>query len=66
MGIKIEDFVPALPPKELTGNVNWLSILDSFDPSSLDEKYLNECARRNPYETCYKAEPPFSPVEERL
>lgn len=66
MGIKTEDFVPGFPPKEMTEGVDWLGILDVFDPSALDEKYLNECARRNPYETCYKSEPPFRSVGERL
>lgn len=66
MGIKTEDFVPGFPPKEMTEGVDWLGILDVFDPSVLEEKYLNECARRNPFTTCYKSEPPFRPVGERL
>ena len=66
MGIRTEDFVPELPGKEMKPGVEWLDILDSFDPQSLDEKYLKECARRNPNETCYGYEPPHRPVEERL
>lgn len=66
MGIKTEDFVKSLPPKEMTEGVNWLKVLDDFDPSTLEQKYLDECARRNPYETCYKEDPPFRPVAERL
>lgn len=66
MGIKTEDFVPGFPPKEMTEGVDWLGILDAFAPSVLEEKYLNECARRNPYTTCNKSEPPFRPVGERL
>ena len=53
MGIKTEDMVRGLPGKEITADVDWLGILDSFDPSKLEERYINECARRNPYETCY-------------
>ena len=65
MGIKTEDFV-SIPPKTMTEGVNWLGIFDSFDPTVLDEKYINECARRNPFETCYKWETPSEPIEERL
>ena len=66
MGIKTEDFCKNIPPKEMTEGVDWLRILDDFDPASLEQRYLNECARRNPYETCYGSETPNSPVEERL
>ena len=66
MGVKTEDFVPSLPPKTVTENIDWFAILDSFDPTVLDEKYLNECARRNPYETCYKWDTPSKPIKERL
>ena len=54
MGIKTEDFAKNIPPKEMTEGIDWLGILDAFDPTVLDDKYINECARRNPYETCYK------------
>lgn len=66
MGIKTEDMVMNLPPKEITEGIDWLAILDSFDPTSLKEKYVNECARRNPYDTCYKWDTPSRPIEERL
>ncbi len=66
MGIKTEDFCKNIPPKELTAGINWLKILDDFDPTRLEQRYLNECARRNPYETCYRSETPNSPVDERL
>ena len=66
MGIKTEDFCKNIPPKEMTVGIDWLRILDDFDPVALEQKYLNECARRNPYETCYRSETPNSPVEERL
>lgn len=66
MGIKTEQMVDYLPPKEITEGVDWLGILDSFDPGTLDQKYVNECARRNPYDTCYKWDTPARPVEERL
>lgn len=32
MGIKTEQMVDYLPPKEITEGVDWLGILDSFDP----------------------------------
>lgn len=66
MGIKTEDFFNKIPPKELTMGVEWLDILDSFNPSKLETKYVNECARRNPYYTSYMSETPVMPVEERL
>ena len=66
MGIKTEDMVRGLPGKEITADVDWLGILDSFDPSKLEERYINECARRNPYETCYRWDTPSRPIEERL
>lgn len=66
MGIKTEDFCKGIPPKEMTDGVDWLRILDDFDPGDMEQRFLNECARRNPYETCYKSEIPHSPVAERL
>ncbi len=66
MGIKTEDFCKNIPPKDMTAGVHWLRILDDFEPAILEQKYLNECARRNPFETCYRFDTPFSPVEERL
>lgn len=66
MGIKTEEMVAYLPPKELAENVDWLGILDSFDPSTLHERFVNECARRNSFDTCYKWDTPARPVEERL
>ena len=66
MGIKTEDMVKNLPPKEMTEGVDWIGILDSFDPAALSEHYLNECARRNPYYTCYGWDTPAMPVEERI
>ena len=41
MGIKTEDMVKNLPPKEVTEGVDWMGILDSFDPAALSEHYLN-------------------------
>ncbi len=66
MGIKTESFCKNIPPKEMTAGVDWLRILDGFDPAKLEQRFLNECARRNPYETCYRQDTPYSPVEERL
>lgn len=64
MGIKTEDMVKNLPPKEMTVGVDWLGVADSFDSTKLDQRYLNECARRNSYDTCYRWEPPLRPMED--
>ena len=69
MGIKTEDFVKNIPPKEVTEGVDWMGILDSFDPTLLDDKYITECARRNPYVTCYRWEEDGQapePIEDRM
>lgn len=66
MGIKTADMVKGLPGKEITADGDWLGILDSFDPSQLEEKYINECARRNSYDTCYRWDTPPRPIEERI
>ena len=42
MGIKTEDFVKDLPPKEITAGIDWIGILDSFNPTTLDEKWNSE------------------------
>ncbi len=39
MGIKTEDFAKNLPPKEMTAGIDWLGILDSFDPAVLEGRY---------------------------
>ncbi len=69
MGIKTEDFAKNIPPKEMTGGIDWIGILDSFDPAVLEDKYINECARRNPFETNYNWEEDGiapEPIEDRL
>ena len=66
VGIKTEDFVKNMPPKKITAGVDWLKILDDFNPSIIAQRFLDECARRNPYETCYRWDTPYSPVEERF
>ena len=66
MGIKTEEMLENLPPKEITYGVDWLGILESFDPSILDDKYINECARRNTHYTEYQWETPLSPVGDRI
>lgn len=66
MGIKTADMIKGLPRKEMTAGVDWLVILDSFDPTLLEEKYINECARRNHYDTCYRWDTPPRPIEERV
>ena len=44
MKIKMEDFVPELPGKRLSEDVDWLGVLDAFDPVTIDRKYPDECA----------------------
>lgn len=66
MAIKTELFVPHLPGKEMTADTDWLGILNSFDPTTLEKRFLDECARRNPYETCFGWDTPARPVKERL
>lgn len=69
MGIKTEDFVKNIPSKELTENIDWHGILDAFDPTALDDRFLNECARRNPYVSAYKWEEEGlvpEPIEKRM
>ncbi len=69
MGIKTEDFAKYIPPKEMTAGIDWMGILDSFDPTVLEDKYINECARRNPFDTCYRWEEDGiapEPIEGRL
>lgn len=69
MGIKTEDMCKGIPPKEPKEGVDWLGILDGFDPKPLPDRYINECARRNPYYTCYKWEEDGlakEPIEARL
>ncbi len=66
MGIKTSDMIHNLPPKEITEGVDWLGILDSFNPKLLDDRFLNECARRNQYNTCYRWDTPSLPMEERI
>ena len=55
-----------LPGKEMMTGADWIKILDPFDPTVLEEKYINECARRNPYDTCYRWDTPPRPIEERV
>lgn len=49
--------------------MDWIRILDEFNPKDLEPKFINECARRNPYYTSYRWEqeglPPL-PVDDRL
>lgn len=66
MGIKTELFAKNIPPKTPSEGIDWLGILDAFDPTTLDDKYS---ARRNPYVTCYKwAEDGLAPepIEEQV
>lgn len=79
MAIATEKFVPNLPPREYSDALNvatidyskavsWLSIISSFDPSTLSTKYLLECVRRNPYasgEMDSDGTPP-TPISERM
>ena len=66
MAISTGKFVAELPGKDVTEGVDWMGILDAFDPTTLDQKYVDECARRNPFVTCYRWETPPEPIEGRL
>ncbi len=66
MAIRTEKFVNNLPPREVTEGVDWLGILDGFDPSELEDIYLEECASRNIFSTEYGLEVPVNPIEKRL
>ena len=49
MIIATEKIIPGvLPPKEYTENVDFLAILESFDPSTCTEEALEVFAERNP------------------
>ena len=69
MAYSNEKIITGYPGKDPVKGVNWLEILDAFDPKRIEQKYLDEFARRNQYETCYGWEKdgiPHSPVAERL
>ena len=69
MAYSNEKIVPNYPGKEPVKGVDWFGILDAFNPKTLEQKYLNDFARRNQYHTCYGWENdglPHSPVAERL
>ena len=38
MGIKTEDMCRNLPPKTITEGIDWLRILDEFDPTKQDRR----------------------------
>ena len=60
MSYSTEKLIPGLlPPKEETEGVDFLAILDSFDPSVLSEEQLNALAHRNPYHTGKSVENEF-------
>ena len=69
MAYSNELIVPGYPGKEPVEGVDWFKVLDGFDPKTIEQKYLNDYARRCSYETCYGWEDdglPYSPVAERL
>ena len=60
MAYSTEKLIPGLlPPKEETDDVNFLAVLDSFDPATLSEEQLNALAYRNPYHTGKSVENEF-------
>lgn len=55
MAVSTEKIIPGvLPPKEETAGVDFLSILDSFDPASLSASQLEKFKPRDPYVTGYQ------------
>ena len=47
MAYSNEKIVPNYPGKEPVKGVDWFGILDAFNPKTLEQKYLNDFARRN-------------------
>ena len=69
MAYSNEKIIQGYPGKEPIKGVKWFEVLDGFDPKTLEQKYLDDFARRNQYLTCYGWEKdglPNSPVAERL
>ena len=69
MSYSTKQMVPGFPGKEPVKGVDWLGIVERFDPASLEPRFMNEFIKRDPYSTCYKWEEqglPYSPVDERM
>lgn len=80
MAVATEKIIPGvLPPKEERADVDFLSIYDSFDATTLSDDQLKKFAPRNPYVTAWNTDEqryykvngvtypiPDSPIEERL
>lgn len=49
MAYSNEKIIQGYPGKEPVKGVKWFEILDSFNPKTLDQKYLDDFARRNQY-----------------
>lgn len=57
MPVSTDKLIPGvLPPKEPQSGIDFVQILDSFDPSTLSRDVLDVLASRNPYLTAYGSE----------
>ena len=57
MAVSTDKLIPwVLPPKEEITGVDFLKILDDFDPSLLSKEVLNAFAARDPFVTAYGGE----------
>ncbi len=57
MGISTDKLIPGvLPPKEEQMGIDFVQILDTFDPSDLTKEVLDVLARRDPFVTAYGSE----------
>jgi len=57
MAVSTDKLIPdVLPPKDEQEGIDFIHILDAFDPSALSDKVLNAFASRDPYVTAYGSE----------
>ena len=59
MSVSTDKMIPGvLPPKEEQSGIDFVKILDDFDPSGLSKEVLDVFAARNPFVTAYGQENP--------
>ncbi len=59
MSVSTDKLIPGvLPPKEEQSGIDFVKILDDFDPSGLSKEVLDVFAARNPFVTAYRQENP--------
>ena len=57
MAVSTDKLIPGvLPPKDEQEGIDFMHILDAFDPSALSDKVLDAFAARDPYVTAYGSE----------